>query len=52
MASAHCLADEREHRERQIAAQRKLIGELKLKTDPRGAAHAKYLLAGLQLLQF
>jgi uncharacterized coiled-coil protein SlyX len=39
------------HGERQIAAQRKLIAELKLKVDPRGVTHAKYLLAGLQLLQ-
>jgi uncharacterized coiled-coil protein SlyX len=38
------------HGERQIAEQRKLIAELK-RTDPRGASHAKYLLAGLQLLQ-
>lgn len=39
------------HGEQQIAAQRKLIAELKLKADPRGASHAKYLLAGLQLIQ-
>jgi uncharacterized coiled-coil protein SlyX len=37
--------------ERQIAAQRKLIAELKLKVDPRGVTHAEYLLAGLELLQ-
>jgi hypothetical protein len=35
--------------ERQIAQQRKLVA--KLDADGRGAAHAKYLLAGLELLQ-
>jgi hypothetical protein len=35
--------------ERQIAQQRKLVAELD--ADGREAAHAKYLLAGLELLQ-
>ena len=35
--------------ERQIAQQRKLVAELE--GDGREAAHAKYLLAGLELLQ-
>jgi hypothetical protein len=35
--------------ERQIAQQRKLVAELE--EDGREAAHAKYLLAGLELLQ-
>ena len=35
--------------ERQIAQQRKLVAELD--ADGRDAAHAKYLLAGLELLQ-
>ena len=35
--------------ERQIAHQRKLVAELD--SDGRDAAHAKYLLAGLELLQ-
>jgi hypothetical protein len=35
--------------EQQIAQQRKLVGALE--ADGRTAAHAKYLLAGLELLQ-
>jgi hypothetical protein len=35
--------------ERQIVQQRKLVAELE--DDRREAAHAKYLLAGLELLQ-
>jgi hypothetical protein len=35
--------------ERQIVQQRKLVAELE--DDGREAAHAKYLLAGLELLQ-
>lgn len=37
--------------EQQVAAQRKLIAELKRQGDARGATHAKFLLSGLELLQ-
>src|SRR5207248_2215551 len=37
------------HGEEQIAAQRKLIAELKRQGDARGVTHAKDLLAGLEL---
>jgi hypothetical protein len=37
--------------EQQAAAQRKLIAKLKRQGDARGVTHAKFLLAGLELLQ-